>query len=72
MADLAVAVLVAAVGSVALTVSLVVAMRGGAGFVDFDREGRFPVAIVALVVAGIFSLVALGVVAGYLLFLIRG
>jgi hypothetical protein len=40
--------------------------------VDLDREGRFPIAILALALAGVFSLVALGVTIAFVLFLIRG
>ena len=72
MGDLALAILVAIAGSMILTVTIGLAMRGGAGFVDLDREGRFPAAIMALVVAAIFSLIAVGVVIGSALLLIRG
>ena len=70
--DLALAILVAAAGTVILTISIGLAMRGGAGFVDLDREGRFTIAILALALAGVFSLVALGVTIAFVLFLIRG
>jgi hypothetical protein len=72
LGDLGLAILVAVAGSVALTLSIGLAMRGGAGFVDLDREGRFPAAILSLGAAGLFALVALGVVVALVLLLVRG
>lgn len=69
--DLLLAIVVALAGTAALTLSIGLALRAGSGFVDFDREGRFPAAILALIVAGLFALVALGVVVAFVLALIR-
>lgn len=69
--DLGFAVAVALGATVILTLSIGLALRSGAGFVDFDREGRFPAAILALIVAGAFALVAIGVVVAFVLVLIQ-
>ena len=69
--DLLLAIVVALAGAAALTLSIGMSLRGGAGFVDFDREGRFPAAILALILSGLFAVVALGVVVGFVVALIR-
>ena len=47
LGDLGVAIVIAVAGSVALTLSIGLAMRSGAGYVDLDREGRFSAAILS-------------------------